>query len=158
MGWSPVSYTHLDVYKRQVLGNQRSRGMAMDASLASQISLLPRLNRGNALAGAVPCKVCDSPAVFFDVVDFNKSAGGYAFGPSGINLPWHRCDNCGFLFTPFFDDWTPDDFSQFIYNQDYALVDPDYLLSLIHISRYSCRTNICPQSRRPRGAHMTDGS
>ncbi len=99
----------------------------MDASLASQISLLPRLNRGNALAGAVPCKVCDSPAVFFDVVDFNKSAGGYAFGPSGINLPWHRCDNCGFLFTPFFDDWTPDDFSQFIYNQDYALVDPDYL-------------------------------
>jgi 2-polyprenyl-6-hydroxyphenyl methylase/3-demethylubiquinone-9 3-methyltransferase len=101
--------------------------MIMDASLAHQLSLLPRLNRANALAGAVPCKVCDSPAAFFDVVDFNKSTGGYAFGQSGINLQWYRCENCGFLFTLFFDDWSMQDFSQFVYNEDYILLDPDYL-------------------------------
>ena len=99
----------------------------MDSSLALQLSLLPRLSRANVLTGAVPCKVCDSPAAFFDVVDFNKSTGGYAFGQSGINLQWHRCENCGFLFTPFFDDWSTNDFSRFIYNDDYILLDPDYL-------------------------------
>ena len=99
----------------------------MDASLALRISKLPRLNHANALAGAVPCKICGSPALFFDVVDFNKTVGAYAFGPSGISVPWHRCDNCGFLFTPFFDDWSREDFSRFIYNEDYILLDPDYL-------------------------------
>jgi hypothetical protein len=93
----------------------------MDPSLASHLSMLPRLKRDNVLAGAVPCKVCDSPAAFFDVVDFNKSTGGYAFGPSGINLAWHRCDSCGFLFTSFFDDWSPEDFRRFIYNDDSLL-------------------------------------
>jgi len=99
----------------------------MNSSLAFHLSLLPRLSHGNVLAGALPCKVCDSPAAFFDVVDFNKNTGGYAFGPSGINIPWHRCENCGFLFTPFFDDWAPDDFRRFIYNEDYILLDPEYL-------------------------------
>ncbi len=99
----------------------------MDPSLVSHLSQLPRLNHGDALARAVPCKVCDSPAAFFDVVDFNKGAGGYPFGPSGINVPWHRCDRCGFLFTPFFDDWSQEYFARFIYNQDYVLLDPEYL-------------------------------
>jgi SAM-dependent methyltransferase len=99
----------------------------MNPSLARQLSLLPRLNRANVLAGAVPCKVCDNPAAFFDVVDFDKGTGGYTFGPSGINVLWHRCDNCGFLFTPFFDDWSPEDFRRFIYNDDYLLLDRDYL-------------------------------
>jgi hypothetical protein len=30
------------------------------------------------------------------------------------------------LFTDFFDQWTNDDFREFIYNDDYVLVDPDY--------------------------------
>jgi hypothetical protein len=99
----------------------------MNSMLAFQLSLLPRLNRSNGFAGAVPCKVCDSPAAFFDVVDFNKTTGGYVFGPSGVSLPWHRCEHCGFLFTPFLDDWTPDDFRRFVYNDDYILLDPEYL-------------------------------
>ena len=101
----------------------------MDSSLAFHLSLLPRLSQANALAGALPCKVCDSPSPFFDVVDFNKGTGGYVFGPSGITLPWHRCGNCGFLFTPFFDDWASEDFRRYIYNDDYVLLDPDYLSS-----------------------------
>jgi hypothetical protein len=115
----------------------------LDPSLASYLSLLPRLSRDNALVAAVACKLCGSPALFFDVVDFNKSTGGYAFGPSGINVPWHRCDVCGFLFTPFFDNWSPEHFAQFIYNEDYVLVDPDYLSArpkgmAVHIARLLC--------------------
>ncbi|MCH4092544.1 class I SAM-dependent methyltransferase [Acetobacter sp.] len=30
------------------------------------------------------------------------------------------------IFTDFFDDWTREDFSQFIYNDDYIKVDPEY--------------------------------
>jgi 2-polyprenyl-6-hydroxyphenyl methylase/3-demethylubiquinone-9 3-methyltransferase len=74
----------------------------------------------------VPCKICGLSAPFFDIVDFNKCVGFYCFGPAEIAVPWHRCDECGFLFTCFFDDWTHDDFRRFIYNDDYALVDPGY--------------------------------
>jgi SAM-dependent methyltransferase len=87
---------------------------------------LPRLDRKNALAHAVPCKICGGLAPFFDVVDFQKSTGFYAFGPSGVTVPYHRCDGCGFLFTTFFDDWNHDEFARFIYNNDYVAIDPDY--------------------------------
>ncbi|MDG6094685.1 class I SAM-dependent methyltransferase [Acetobacter sp. AN02] len=30
------------------------------------------------------------------------------------------------IFTDFFDDWTGEDFSEFIYNDDYVKVDPEY--------------------------------
>jgi SAM-dependent methyltransferase len=72
------------------------------------------------------CKVCGSSAPFFDVTDFNKCAGMYLFGPAHITVTWHRCTRCGFLFTTFFDDWTPADFRRYIYNDDYVKVDPEY--------------------------------
>jgi 2-polyprenyl-6-hydroxyphenyl methylase/3-demethylubiquinone-9 3-methyltransferase len=87
---------------------------------------LPRLDRKHAQASSIPCKVCGSPAPFFDVVDFNKCVAAYAFGPSGETVSYHRCDACGFLFTAYFDDWLPSDFARFIYNSDYAALDPDY--------------------------------
>jgi 2-polyprenyl-6-hydroxyphenyl methylase/3-demethylubiquinone-9 3-methyltransferase len=92
---------------------------------ARLVSLLP-LDRANARAAAIPCKVCGHPAPFFDVVDFNKCAGFYQFGPSGVPVSYHRCVECGFLFTAFFDDWSDEDFRRFIYNEDYWLVDPEY--------------------------------
>ncbi len=64
--------------------------------------------------------------MFFDVVDFQKCAGAYEFGPAGVTVDWFRCARCDFLFTPFFDDWTHQDFARFVYNRDYAQVDPDY--------------------------------
>jgi hypothetical protein len=94
--------------------------------LADRLASLPPLDRANARAAAVPCKICRHPAPFFDVVDLNKCAGFYAFGPAGVPVDYHRCDECGFLFTPFFDDWSEDDFRRFIYNDDYVLVDPEY--------------------------------
>ncbi len=99
----------------------------MKPELFERLAALPRLDPANAAKFHVPCKICGGPAAFFDVVDFNKNAGGYGFGPSGITVPWHRCAGCGFLFTPFFDDWSPQDFSRFVYNDDYVRVDPDYV-------------------------------
>jgi hypothetical protein len=58
------------------------------------------------------------------VVDFNKCrSSGYGFGASGIAVPYHRCNTCGFLFTAFCDDWSANDFHRFVYNDDYQLVE-----------------------------------
>ena len=41
---------------------------------------------------------------------------------------YRRCPACGFLFTDAFDDWSVDQFKTHIYNDDYHLFDPDYLI------------------------------
>ena len=97
------------------------------ASVLARLARQPRLHADNAAASAIPCKVCGRPASFFDVVDFNKCAAFYPFGPSGVTLPYHRCEDCGFLFTAFFDAWSHDDFARLIYNDDYVKLDPEYL-------------------------------
>ncbi len=113
----------------------------MTPTLADRLASVPRLDRANARAAALPCKICRHPALFFDVVDFNKCAGFYPFGPAGIPVHYHRCDECGFLFTTFFDDWSEAEFRRFIYNADYPLVDPEYegirpIKVAEHLARY----------------------
>jgi len=99
----------------------------MDQSLATRLAAIPRLDRANAAGAAIPCKLCGWPAQFFDLVDFNKcGSSGHGFGPSGIAVSYHRCTACGFLFTTFCDDWTPDDFHRFVYNDDYWQVDVEH--------------------------------
>jgi 2-polyprenyl-6-hydroxyphenyl methylase/3-demethylubiquinone-9 3-methyltransferase len=98
----------------------------MDQLLETRLAALPRLSRENAAAAAIPCKICGRPAEFFDLVDFQKCVGNYHFGPAGVQTAWYRCEHCGFLFTPFVDNWSHEDFARFIYNDDYVLVDPDY--------------------------------
>jgi SAM-dependent methyltransferase len=81
-----------------------------------------------ALSGSTtPCKICQSTARYVDATDFYKCASGHPFGWSGIEVRWYHCNHCGFLFTPFLDDWQGGDFVRFIYNDDYARVDPDYV-------------------------------
>jgi 2-polyprenyl-3-methyl-5-hydroxy-6-metoxy-1,4-benzoquinol methylase len=46
---------------------------------------------------------------------------------SGIPIYYHRCPGCGFLFTTAFDHFTPQDFAAHIYNDQYILVDPEYV-------------------------------
>jgi 2-polyprenyl-6-hydroxyphenyl methylase/3-demethylubiquinone-9 3-methyltransferase len=82
-----------------------------------------------ASTGARPCKICNAPAPLFGVADFNRSceeARGRYLPLSGIAISYWRCPACGFLFTDSFDDWTAADFKQYIYNDDYIAVDPDY--------------------------------
>ncbi len=75
------------------------------------------------------CKICGGPSPLFGVVDFNKScleAHGKTLSLSGKPVYYRRCGSCGFLFTDAFDDWSPEAFLKHIYNNDYAVVDPDY--------------------------------
>jgi SAM-dependent methyltransferase len=99
----------------------------MDERLFERLVGLPPL--GSESRQTVPCKICGSGAHFFDVVDFYKSCSQpeiYPFGASGIPVTYYRCSVCSFAFTPFFDDWTPQDFARFVYNDDYSKVDGDY--------------------------------
>jgi SAM-dependent methyltransferase len=93
------------------------------------LTSLPRLRRDS--RDTKVCKICASEAPVFDIVDFNKwcSRDFYAFGLAGIPVTYHRCSNCSFVFTTFFDSWSAADFSQFVYNDDYVIVDPDYALA-----------------------------
>lgn len=100
----------------------------MDQGLSKRFSALPPLAASD--KRAIPCKICGARSWLFDVVDFNKlcsEADPYHFGSSGIEIEYFRCSNCELIFTDMFDDWTSTDFSQFIYNEDYIKVDPEYI-------------------------------
>ncbi len=77
-----------------------------------------------------PCKICGGAAPLYGMVDFNRSCEevhGRYLPRLGIPVHYRCCTGCGFLFTECFDDWTEAEFKQFIYNDDYIKVDPDYL-------------------------------
>jgi SAM-dependent methyltransferase len=74
--------------------------------------------------------VCASKTRLFDVVDLNKSCeegNGLQLPLSGVAVYYARCDGCGFCFAPEMCAWPVTEFSEKIYNADYAQVDPDYL-------------------------------
>lgn len=98
----------------------------MHRDLFDKLSALPPLNPANRQTCA--CKICGGNSTIFDVADFNKccSPEFYEYGTSGIEVSYYRCDVCGFAFTRLFDDWTPQDFTRFIYNGDYVKVDHEY--------------------------------
>jgi SAM-dependent methyltransferase len=79
---------------------------------------------------ATTCKCCGGHAKHFGAVDFHKNCeiakGRNVLTPSGVPVPYHRCEECGFLFTIVFDSFTQEDFAELVYNDDYALVDPDF--------------------------------
>lgn len=75
------------------------------------------------------CKICNESSFIYDVVDFNKFCDGnnpYQYGFSMIPIYYYKCDNCGFIFTDFTDNYEDKDFKEKIYNDDYVLVDQDY--------------------------------
>jgi SAM-dependent methyltransferase len=98
----------------------------MDMELAVRLAALPHLSADHARSAARPCKVCGKPAPFFDVTDFWKGSRFFPYGPSGIPVAYHRCDACGFMFAPLFDDWASEDFQKYIYNDEYIAVDSAY--------------------------------
>jgi SAM-dependent methyltransferase len=75
------------------------------------------------------CKCCGTAAFMYGVVDFNKSCEerrGTVLYPAGVPIYYYRCPTCGFLFTTALDHFSQDDFLEYIYNDDYKVVDPDY--------------------------------
>lgn len=78
---------------------------------------------------SVPCPICTADAPYLDTLDFNKScaeAQGKVLPISGIPIKYHLCSNCEFCFAPEFQSWKSEDFGKFIYNADFATIDPDY--------------------------------
>ncbi len=83
-------------------------------------------------AANVPCKVCGDATTLYGVVDFHKcceEARGLRLALSGIPIYYRRCTSCSFLFTDAFDGWSEDQFKAHIYNDEYHVVDPDYLVA-----------------------------
>ena len=78
----------------------------------------------------VACKVCGRQAPFWDACDFNthceRAVAPQLFAPGGSEVPYYRCTDCGFLFTPAMDGFSREDFSARIYNADYHVVDPGF--------------------------------
>jgi hypothetical protein len=75
------------------------------------------------------CKICKHTAIPFDLVDFNKSGDYdlYPRGLSGIPVVYHRCEECGFVYTNFFDNFPSEWWGRYIYNDEYySTIDPDY--------------------------------
>jgi 2-polyprenyl-6-hydroxyphenyl methylase/3-demethylubiquinone-9 3-methyltransferase len=75
------------------------------------------------------CKLCGGFSPPFDSLDFYKycsPTNPFAFGFAGIHVDYRRCQDCGFMFTGFFDDWTPEEFSAYVYNEDYPRIDSEY--------------------------------
>jgi SAM-dependent methyltransferase len=65
-----------------------------------------------------------------DVVDFNKSCEecrGKFLSLSGIPVYYALCEKCGFCFAPELMKWELGQFEKMIYNNEYVLVDPDYI-------------------------------
>jgi Methyltransferase domain len=80
-------------------------------------------------AKEAPCKCCGAQAYPYGVVDFHKNCEiqrRRVLDISGVPIYYYRCPACHFIFTTAFDQFSNEDFSKYIYNEDYALVDPDY--------------------------------
>ncbi len=76
------------------------------------------------------CPVCGTEAKPLDVVDFNKNCeekAGVFLPLSGKSIYYHHCPNCAFTFAPEIMAWSKEEFEANIYNDEYKVVDPDYL-------------------------------
>lgn len=76
------------------------------------------------------CPICKTACLPFDVVDLNKSCEeprGKYLTPAEYPIYYFLCGACGFCFAPEMYTWDLDKFEALIYNNQYVLVDPDYL-------------------------------
>lgn len=76
------------------------------------------------------CPICKAECSLLDVVDLNKSCEelrGKYLSLAEIPIYYALCGGCDFCFAPEMHAWTLDKFEESIYNNDYVLVDPDYL-------------------------------
>jgi hypothetical protein len=92
--------------------------------------LIPHMDTDGLAGDCRRCHVCEGKATLFDVVDFLKHVNRldpYRFGLSGIHVEYFRCQRCKFIFSGLCDQWSARDFQNFVYNDDYVKVDPDYV-------------------------------
>ncbi len=75
----------------------------------------------------INCKCCGGRANFKGTIDLNKTChdriAGRVFPVSNTLIPYYVCVNCGFIFTPYMDQWTMSKFKEIIYNDEYFKAD-----------------------------------
>jgi hypothetical protein len=87
------------------------------------------------------CKLCGADSLPFDIIDFNRSCGGFTLtDASAIPIVYRRCSECEFIFTDCFDDFTPDMWRKYVYNEGYSRVDPEYKTVRPRINAHMLRT------------------
>lgn len=80
------------------------------------------------------CEICKEQSLrSFGKKDFGHAGNDYfsgnrTFNDYGISIPYSECMNCGFIFTHLFDHWGPINFIQHIYNEEYHLADPPFIM------------------------------
>ncbi|WP_350333030.1 class I SAM-dependent methyltransferase [Coralliovum pocilloporae] len=94
------------------------------AQFPRDYSPAPHRGKGDCL-----CPVCGMPGLHYLSCDFSKScndafAGEAQFPQADIPVHYWRCIGCSYLFTRFFDHWTPEDYARHIYNEAYLRADP----------------------------------
>jgi len=72
------------------------------------------------------CKICGYDSHFIAAADANINCLRMPLPASGELVPYYHCNDCGFIFTPAFDAWTPEQFQRRIYNDDYVRIDPEF--------------------------------
>ena len=76
------------------------------------------------------CPVCAAEARILGEVDFNKSCedrNGVLLPKANTTVRYFLCNRCGFCFAPEFKGWSDRKFIERIYNDEYVLVDPEYV-------------------------------
>lgn len=73
------------------------------------------------------CPVCSADCTLLDPVDFNKSCHANNLGISGVPVTYAVCQSCDFCFAPEICAWGLQEFEEKIYNDQYVVVDPDYI-------------------------------
>jgi len=73
------------------------------------------------------CKICSSSTKYYGSHDLSKGCNNATLPATGITIKYHKCDNCGLIFTTDMDDWSVSEFKEKIYNDQYVLVDPEYV-------------------------------
>ena len=75
----------------------------------------------------VKCKCCGADAPYLGDVDFSKTChdryGKKVFQNTGCDVPYHKCENCGFIFSTYADNWTSKEMKKLIYNEEYNKSD-----------------------------------
>ena len=84
------------------------------------------------LSPASDCGMCgaSSPSLLgrkeFSRTGNDHFAGARQFADTGVHIPYHRCRDCGAVFTAAFDAWSRQDFALHIYSDDYLFSDPPF--------------------------------
>ena len=75
----------------------------------------------------VKCKCCGADAPYLGDVDFSKTChdryGKKVFQNTGCDVPYQKCENCGFIFSTYADNWTSKEMKKLIYNEEYNKSD-----------------------------------